>query len=99
MTDEEKEAVETRGGRGGKAEQQVVVLTAVGTRGIKTTVATMEDAAAAAAISKLNFSCLGYVMWSATNPILCCLVLLPCDCLCCFTLFVFLLSFVIFFFS
>ena len=54
LTEEEKEAVETRGGRGGKAEQQVV-LTAMGRRGIKTAVAAMEDDAAAA-MSKLIFA-------------------------------------------
>lgn len=43
--------METRGGRGGKAEQRVV-LTAVGARGIKTAVAAMEEDAAAA-ISKV----------------------------------------------
>ena len=53
LTEEEKEAVETRGGRGGKAKQRVV-LTAVGTRGIKKAVAAIEDGAAAV-ISKLIF--------------------------------------------
>ena len=65
LTEEEKEAVETRGGRGGETEQQMV-LKAMGTRGIKTAVAAMEDDAAAA-ISKLIFA----VSDIATNPILC----------------------------
>lgn len=52
LTEEEKEAVETRGGRDGKAEQWVT-LTAVWTRGTKTAVAAMEDAAAAAAIYQI----------------------------------------------
>lgn len=55
LTDEEKEAVETRGGRGGKAEQRVVLI-AAGTRGIKTAVVDMEADAAAAAIFSSNIN-------------------------------------------